>query len=380
MLILLILSWILTIAYVILMLVYRRGWFKQELFRGGIKQDPETKVSIIIPARNEEVNIGKCIKTILANNYPSGLFDILVIDDHSTDRTAEIVASFQNENVKCLSLESYLQNTLQLNSYKKKAIEMGVDYSVGELIITTDADCEVSSNWLSTIVSYYENEDPVMIAGPVAFNNKGGVLQSFQSIDFMSMQGITAAANAMDIGSMSNGANLAFTRAAFHAVNGYEGIDHLASGDDLLLMMKMKKTFPGKVKYLFSVDAIVRTSAQESWKGFFNQRIRWASKSGKYDDKKLTFVLVVVYLFNLLFPVLFFAGFFDSTFWLLGAGILFLKIALELYFLLPVSEFYNKSKELRWFPFLQPLHIIYIVIAGFLGFIGVYSWKGRRVK
>jgi len=145
-------------------------------------------------------------------------------------------------------------------------------------------------------------------------------------------------------------------------------------------MMKLQKEYPHQVAYLKSKQAIVSTAPQPNWTSFFNQRIRWASKSGKYDDKKLTGILLFVYLFNVSFLALFIAGFWNYHYWIFIAGMLLVKIVAEMFYLFPVSRFFRKTRELIWFPFLQPLHILYIISAGFLGLIGVYQWKGRRVK
>ncbi|HRO43717.1 MAG TPA: glycosyltransferase [Flavipsychrobacter sp.] len=379
MLILVSFIWLLTLLYVVLMLVYARGWQLQKEFIVPENFTPKTRVSVIIPARNEAHNISKCISSILANDYPNGLLDIIVVDDHSTDKTFETVHAFQEENVRCLKLEDYLQGQ-QINSYKKKALETGIAHSNGELIVTTDADCSAPATWLKNIAALYEQQQSVMIVAPVAFTSNGSVVQIFQSLDFMTMQGITAAAHRLQLGGMSNGANLAFSKNAFFEVDGYTGVDHLASGDDYLLMMKMQKAFPNKIGYLKSANAIVQTAPQPDWKSFFNQRMRWASKSGKYDDKKLTAILLLVYLFNVSLVVLFIAGFFQSLYLLLLAGALMIKTASELFFLLRVSIFFGKTRELLWFPLLQPLHILYIVSAGLMGFVGKYNWKDRSVK
>ena len=379
MLIILFIIWLLSLLYIVLMLTYARGWRLQKRFRVAENFIPSAKISIIIPARNEEHNIGVCIESVLANDYPPELFEVIVIDDHSTDKTHDAVISFSDKNVQCLKLSDHLHGE-QLNSYKKKALEIGIFHASGELIVTTDADCIVPAQWLKHIAAMYETQKPVMIAAPVRFTSNGSLLQTFQSIDFMTMQGITAAAHRLRLGGMSNGANLAFSKQAFNEVNGYSGIDKLASGDDYLLMMKYQKKFPDQIAYLQSEHAIVETAPQPDWKSFLNQRIRWASKSGKYDDKKLTVALMLIYLFNFSLLFIFIAGFADYLYWILLAGILLLKIAVEIFFLLPVAAFYKKTKELLWFPWLQPLHILYIVSAGFLGFIGKYHWKGRSVK
>lgn len=379
MMVLLILLFILLLSYILLMLLYEKGWRLQPAFAIPENFIPATKITVIIPARNEEATIAMCVRSIFANDYPKELYEIIVIDDHSTDRTYEVVQSLGAQNVKCLKLKDFL-NGAALNSYKKKAIETAIAHSTGALLITTDADCIAEKNWLKNIAALYEQQQPVMIIGAVKFATDKSVLSVFQSLDFMSMQGITAAAHRMKLGNMCNGANLAFSRDAFYEVEGYKNIDHLASGDDYLLMMKMHHRFPDKIAYIKNQDAVISTLPQPTWKSFLNQRIRWASKMGKYDDKTIVAVLMLVYLFNLSFLFLFIAGFFDVYFWLLGSSMLVIKTVTELFYLRNVAHFFRKERELLYFSFLQPLHILYIIVAGFLGFIGKYEWKGRNVK
>ena len=189
---------------------------------------------------------------------------------------------------------------------------------------------------------------------------------------------------------MCNGANLAYEKKAFMEVGGFKGIDTIASGDDMLLMHKIFKRYPERVLFLKSKDAIVHTQPMRNWKSFFNQRIRWASKADKYNDKRILPVLMLVYFFNLyllLLPViavfghLVFTIFFYQApllyYWLL---LLFLKTVVELHFLHPVADFFGKKNILWWFPVAQPFHIVYTVIAGWLGKFGSYQWKDRKVK
>lgn len=380
MLILLLFSVALAVVYALLMMVYARGWSIQKTFHIPGDYKPSVSISVIIPARNEEANIAACIRSVLNSDYPEDFFEIIVIDDHSTDHTAQIVENFHHSRVRCIKLAEHIGKDKRLNAYKKKAIETGISFARGNLIVTTDADCIAPESWLSNIAAMYEQQHPVMIVGPVDFMTDRSALAIFQSLDFMSMQGITAAAHALRLGNMSNGANLAFSRKAFEEVGGYSGIDHLASGDDYLLMMKMQKAYPGGIAYLKSGAAIVRTAPQPTWRSFLMQRIRWASKSGKYDDKTITLILLLVYLFNLSFLALFIAGYAAPILWSALLFLLVFKILTELFYLIPVAVFYRKQYQLLWFPFLQPLHIAYIIVAGLLGFVGVYQWKGRHVK
>lgn len=371
---------LLTCCYTVLMLLYRLGWHKQSVFTIPVNFTPRTKMSIIIPARNETENIEVCLQSILKNNYPSALYEVIVVDDHSTDDTFEKVMALGNQNIQCIKLSEQLQNEGPLNSYKKKALEIAIAQSRGDVIVTTDADCIVPANWLLNIAACYEQSNAVMIIGAVDFISSNSVLSIFQSLDFMSMQGITVAAHTLGLGNMSNGANLIFSKSAFNDVEGYNGINHLASGDDYLLMMKMQNRFPKQIDYLKTHDAIVRTAPQQSWGDFLNQRVRWASKSGKYDDHKLTAILMGVYLFNCSFIFLFIASFLTHGVWQFLVMMLIAKTIVELIYLYPVAQFFDKRKQLWLFPFLQPLHISYIILAGLMGFVGVYSWKGRRVK
>jgi cellulose synthase/poly-beta-1,6-N-acetylglucosamine synthase-like glycosyltransferase len=374
-----IISTLFTLLYAVLMMVYRKGWKVQPIFIP--KQNKHsTKISIIIPARNEEHNIGLCLDAIIKQDYPIELYEVIVIDDHSTDNTVEIVNRYKSANVRCIRLSNHpSDNTI---AYKKKALSIGIAASTGELIVTTDADCFAGPHWLQNIAAIYEQRKPVMIVAPVDFTNNGSVVQLFQSLDFMSMQGITAASHKLKLGNMSNGANLAFSREAYNAVDGYKGIDHLASGDDYLLMMKMQHAYPDRISYLKNTDAIVKTAPQPDWNSFIQQRIRWASKSGKYDDKKLTSILAFVYLYNVLIFISAFVSFLhlNTIYSYSFFAILFIKTVVELIYLAPVAGFFNKRQELLYFPLLQPLHVLYIVSAGLLGFIGAYKWKGRKVK
>lgn len=362
----------LLILYSFLIMYYRAGWQELTAF-SQVGHEPSTKISVIIPARNEEENIGELLTSLEKQTYPQHLFEIIVIDDHSTDNTATVVSSYSFAKLIKLEFDN-------INSYKKKAIETGVAAATGELIVTTDADCIVPQNWLKTIGAFKEDSDPVFIAAPVMMEHGPGLLQIFQALDFLVLQGITAASVQKRIHNMCNGANLAYKRKVFFEVNGFAGIDHIASGDDMLLMQKIAQHFPGKISYLLSKDAIVATQASKTWKEFFSQRVRWASKATNYNEIKIFCALFLVYFFNCALVALFITGFWMPVLWLGLAGILIVKIIIELFFLYPVAKFYNKEKLLTLFPFFQPLHIVYTVVAGWLGVFGHFEWKGRRVK
>jgi len=375
--VLIFLAIILFLLYAILFLYYRAGWLRLNEHLLNRSYEPKTKITILIPARNEEQHIKNLIEDMLVQFYPRELMEIIVIDDHSTDQTASIASSIKG--VRVISLAEITGGKV-LNAYKKKAIEEGIRQSSGELIITTDADCRMCSYWLLSVVNFYETYHHELIASPVLFSTDKSWFQTFQSIDFMTMQGITGALSFTKSGTMCNGANLAYTRNAFNAVGGFQGIDDIASGDDMLLMYKIEKRFPKRTAYLKCKDAIVYTEPMPTLKTFLQQRTRWASKANKFEDRRIKSVLIIVYLFNAMFPILLFIGFFRQTSLVAFVGLWLAKTFVELLLLLPVSKFFRKRKELLFFVLLQFIHIPYILYAGLSGQMGEYEWKGRKVR
>lgn len=370
--ILIITSILLFVLYGSLMLYYFFGWKKIIPFKSDV-QSPATRFSVIIAARNEEESIGSLLSALNNQSYPPELFEVIVVDDHSTDRTAEVVKQF--ENIKLVTLNEPGQN-----SYKKKAIETGILHATGDLIVTTDADCLPGKYWLSTMDAFHQTNNPVFIAAPVVFHHQNNILEIFQELDFLTLQGITAVSVYSKLFGMSNGANMAYSRKIFYEVGGFSGVDKIASGDDMLLMNKIWDKDKQKIHYLLSKDAIVSTPPMKTWKTFLNQRIRWASKAPYYKNITITIVMLVVYFFNLLFLLLFVAGFWKAEYWYWLIGLWIAKTLIEWPFVHSVAKFYGKQNLMKYYFLFQPLHVLYTIAAGFLGQFGTYEWKGRKVK
>jgi cellulose synthase/poly-beta-1,6-N-acetylglucosamine synthase-like glycosyltransferase len=383
----LLISIFLLLPYFLLIIYYRQGWLEIEVYCADVNhQVLNTFISVIIPARNEEKNIGTCIESVIKQTYPANLFEVIIINDYSDDETANIATSYNRRNINVINLADFTGNNI-LNSYKKKAIEIGVSKAKGSLIVTTDADCIVPNKWLETIASYSKKTGSVFIAAPVSFfdlKNEDSILKKFlkvfQSLDFMMLQGITGASVHKKIHNMCNGANLAYEKEAFYEAGGFEGIDKIASGDDMLLMHKIQNLYPDRIGYLKSPNAIVKTQAAATVREFMNQRIRWASKADKYSDIKITTVLILVYFLNLWILALVIVSFFQIDIFYLLIFSFFTKTFVELFFLLPVARFFKNEKLLWWFIVAEPFHIIYTLVAGWLGKFGSYTWKGRKVK
>lgn len=383
-----IISAVLLLPYLALILFYRRSWLKIRDSSITADHQPAARVmiSVVIPARNEEKNIGFCLESVMAQNYPKEYFEVLVVDDHSSDATAAVASSFGEDRIRVLSLQDY-SGEAPMNSYKKMAIEIAIGQARGSLMVTTDADCVAGPRWLETIASFYESSAPVFIAAPVVFSkgtSKEGIFSRlfkiFQSLDFIGLQEITGASVDRKFHYMCNGANLAYEKKVFYEVGGFKGIDEIASGDDMLLLHKIQKRYPDRIGFLKSRDAIVETAPAEGFLEFLHQRIRWASKADRYTDKTITGVLLLVYLLNVWLLILAVSAFFISGVGYLLVGVLLAKSVAECFFLWPGARFFHRVTLLWWLLPLQPFHVIYTVVAGWLGKFGKYQWKGRAVR
>ena len=380
-----------------------QGWkgLKSFTYR---KHNP-LKVSIIIAARDEAENIRKTIEDLLAQDYEKEYLEIIFIDDHSTDNTGAIIASYAAQGISLISLNE----TNTINSYKKKAIETAIGGAKGELIITTDADCRMGPNWLKTIVSYYQEGGYKMISAPVVYFEEQSRFERAQSLEFLFLIGMGAATIGNKRPSTCNGANLAYERTAFYEVGGFKGIDDLASGDDELLLHKMAEKYSNKIGFLKNHDALVYTQAKPTLGAFIQQRKRWASKSTRYKNKSIIVLGVLVWLFNLSIllnllgglAMLLFSTSPSAAFaaessqqtlnglfhiatgqQLLGLVLLqfCIKLLIEFQFLKKVTQFARRPELMQLLPLLNILHIIYIIYIGIAGNSGKYSWKGRVVR
>lgn len=377
----LLIFFLLLIGYAVLIGYYHNAWNKLPVYTPPADA-PTASITVIIPARNEEANLPKLIDSLRQQQYPSDLFEVIIIDDHSTDDTFRLLdeASKVWPALKLIRMADLPDNASGSAAFKKKAIQAGIDQAKGTLIVTTDADCLFDQKWLHTLGSYYQNTGAKFIAAPVVIEGKDNLLNIFQSLDFLTLQGITGASVFKRAHSMCNGANLAYERSAFEEVNGFEKIDHLPSGDDMLLMHKIFKLYPERVFYCKSPSAIVRTEPVHSWKAFLHQRIRWASKADSYDDKRIFWALLLVYLSNLGFLILFIMGFWKPLAFFFCIILLLAKMLIEFPFVNSVAIFFGQQRRMKYFLLLQPIHILYTIIAGWLGKFGHYEWKGRKVS
>ncbi len=371
---------LLCLIYTVMIARFGYGWIMSNPPAYDNK-DHDIFVTIIVPVRNEADFVEYPLDTLLNQSYAKTHFEIIVVDDHSTDNTIELIQK------KCA--EHKLLKLIKNNGEgKKSAIESAIIISTAELIITVDADCFVTENWLSEIIYFYKQTQAKMIVAPVYIPDSDGALSTkLQSLEFMALMISGGGALYFKNAIMCNGANLAYTRKVFLEVNGFEGINQTATGDDVLLMYKIKKKYPDGIKFLKSENAIVSTNPAFTFNEFINQRKRWASKKFNDLNTETKLTSLVVYFFSLFLIVLPLAALFNPVATLAGLPVIKIfillfatKCMIDFLLLLLATSFFKERKLLLYFLPEQIIYIFYVVIIGFMGMNRNYEWKERTIN
>lgn len=366
-------------GYALLIAAITVGWLKLKVFeKTGFL--PEIKVSIIIALRNEASNIETLFKSLMAQDYPAHLLEIIIVDDHSTDSTPSLVEKFISLNKESPNL---IAITLDKKDGfgKKAAIDRGIKASKGELIVITDADCTSGYHWISTLSFYFAEHQPEMILGPVHMNENEGFLSKLQSLEFTSL--ISSAAGSCNAGFplLANGANIAFTRHAYESCGGFSGNLHYPSGDDIFLMMSIKKKFGAKaIRFLRSEEAIVNTPSSPSLNSFIQQRLRWVSKSRGYTDPLLIAASIIVFITNVLLVFTAISAIVNPAYLQHFLILYFSKLIIDLPLMISYSRFQQSRSLLILFPLMELLNAVYTFLIGIAGNTVNYNWKERQVS
>jgi cellulose synthase/poly-beta-1,6-N-acetylglucosamine synthase-like glycosyltransferase len=372
-----IISLTLALAYASLLLIYFVAWLFIPTQKKPFGLEPKQRFSIIIPARNEAKSIITCLNAIIQQDYPTDCYEVIVIDDFSTDETAVLVQTYMAEN-KLFPIQ-LLQAKLLQTKGKKACITAAIARAKFDFICLTDADCTRGKEWLKAINCLVQKKATQMIYGPVFFS-ANNLFEQSQTLEFMGLVGIGAAAIQLKNPNMCSAANLIFKKSAFYEIGGYAGNENIASGDDEFLLHKIFKLYPNEVFFMKDHRAIVETSPNSSMEELAQQRRRWVSKSTKYDNRYITAILVGAYFFNFSMFWNALAGFFMPGLWVIFGLQIGLKILAEGLLILAVLRFFKQSKLILLLPWVEPFHILYVLIIGIWANIQTFTWKERKLQ
>lgn len=367
-------SLLLLFLYLVLIWAIQAAWNKEKDWEIPEGFEPSTKVSVLIAARNEAKHITRCLEHLKNQSYPPHLYQIILIDDHSSDATLQKARFLDFEQLDILQLSKSEMG-------KKQALKKGLEHSKGELIITTDADAWVGQDWIKLYASVYELKKVKFITGPVLIEGTDEILSDFQTLDMLGSNLFTAGGIFRKWYYSANGANLAYDSKTFMSLGGYSKLE-LASGDDMFAIQQMSSDDPSCIYYLKNKNAAVKTDAVCNWRDLMKQRKRWATKSQAYKDHILQGVLVLISLliFSIIFNIILGLIAFQA---LLKVGIfqLIAKGIFDYLLLKKSSEYFNQPFSIVKFINAFIVHIGNVILSAFWAiFKGRYEWKGRKVN
>ena len=359
-------------------------------------------ITVVVPARNEEDTIGACVDSILASDYPADRLELIVVDDDSQDRTADVVRTRmaralvaaeapdedaaeapEVEGSGRLRLVRIPENRRRERAHKKAAIEKAVAFATGEIVLTTDADCTVPPGWARAMASAFDGPETAFVSGPVAYRlgDRPSLFVRLQAMDFFGLMACGAGGIGLGRPNLANGASVAYRRETFAALGGFSGVDHVTSGDDELLMQKVAYQTPLDVRFCAVGAAVVATEPVRSLHAFVHQRRRWASKGALYPARLQWMLLGIGLFFIALVAAVLALPFAPELLPYVGAALV-LKAAGDLSVLVPATRRFGQTRLLWAYPVHLVLHAPYSLLVAALGTAGAsagFEWKGRRV-
>jgi len=334
-----------------------------------VRNHNESKISVVVAARNEEENIGYLLEDLSKQTYPSDKIQIIVVDDRSTDKTWSIINEFCNnyDNIDCVQITEPSKSMTP----KKHALTKAIEQSNGEFIISTDADCRVPTTWAESMVGAFNRVTGVVVGYSKIDTFSERVFDHYQSIDYLALMSANAGTLGWGNAWTGSGQNIAYRRTDFDKINGFNPVANQISGDDFYLVQAISKV--AIAKYNTDPNSFVKTKPSDNFSKFINQRIRWASNTKKLFNTDYSFLS---FLFtNLFINILLLLALLLKSYWP------FLPMLFGIKFLIDTAVLFYGSKILKteikinayliWF-FLQP---IYTPILGVLSIMGKFRWK-----
>ena len=353
----------------ILSLTYGNFSFTKALIEKKIIRN----VSVVIAFRNEEENLKKLVESLMRQNYSLEHFELVFVNDHSEDGGKKLLNSLlANFKGKFQILD------LLIGAGKKAALDFGIKNSEGEIILTTDADCVLQPEWLTTMVNYLETDESSFVAGPVALASNDSILEELMQLEFAALIASTSGGFGIKMPFMCNGANLGFSKSTYESINPYDSNLKLASGDDVFFLHQVKERGQN-VSFVASQKALVITNSASSVKQFLKQRIRWAGKSVAYKDMHILMAGFIVTAVNLALLFCFYQFLINEVNLAVFLGLFLLKVVLDSALVYSAKKWVvakNVILNSLLLSFIYPFYSVGIALLS-LGFKP--KWKGRNI-
>jgi cellulose synthase/poly-beta-1,6-N-acetylglucosamine synthase-like glycosyltransferase len=329
----------------------------------------EPTVSVIIAARNEEDNIGNLLEDLIEQSYSKKKIEIIISEDRSTDRTSEIIDNYtiKYDFISCVKIKKLSEKMTP----KKNALTKAIEISSGDIIISTDADCRVSPNWIKSIVQQFDEKTGVIIGYSKIDTISDSIFNNYQAVDFLALMSANAGTLGWGIPWTGSGQNIAYQRSAFDKIDGFKPVADQVSGDDFYLMQAISNI--SKARYNANPEGFVTTKPMNSIRTFISQRTRWASNTRKLFNSNFFFLLFL--FMNLFANTIILCGLFFKPYWQYIPMLLGTKFLFDSLVLFYGSNLFKTPLNIGAYIFWSIAQPLYTPVLAIFSMVGKFRWK-----
>jgi cellulose synthase/poly-beta-1,6-N-acetylglucosamine synthase-like glycosyltransferase len=358
--------WILGTLYAAGILLFAVGaWRARYRYNRSLRP----KVSIIVAARNEELNIRRCLDSLMRLTYPPELLEVIIVNDRSTDATPDIIREFtaRRSNIHLLNARVGLGHLRG----KANAISQGIETSTGEIILMTDADCTLPPGWVEDTAKYYVDRSVGIVPGFTAIRHDN-MFEAMQTLDWFALFSVAASATKLGFPVTAVGNNFTIRRSAYDAVGGYAGIPFSVTEDYALFHAVTSGT---SYRACFPLDpsTVVESEPCKTWRDLYRQRKRWFAGGRDMDARSIS-IFASAWLLN----AMILAGLFIEVSPLL-VSVVVLKMGVDFALVLPAIAAFRRWELLSAFPLYAIYYFFYVLIYPPIVLIGRnVVWKDQQ--
>lgn len=343
---------------------------------GSARRQPTTHeqpfVSVVVAARNEQAHLPHLLEALTAQTYPR--YEILVVDDRSTDATPRVLAAWQRRDDRVRVVR--VQKRPQHRSPKISALQHGIAHAQGELVVCTDADCTMPPSWIAGIAAAFVPGVGAVIGYTELSAPNRTLVEQIQVFDYFAMMALTAGGTKLGRPLGAGGANIAYRRAAYDQAGGFAALPSHVIADDMALVQQIKDRTACRIAFCDDPGAIVRSPALPTWRAAVNQRLRWmgGGQDVLHRNRLLFVVSMTIGLFNgmlLGFPLFLRTARLRRS---LGRA-LSLRLVVDLLAYGVAARRVRHVGLLRYFPLWLPVQIVWTNLLPILSSIRGWRWK-----
>jgi len=363
----------LTILYSFAITYLKKGLRKTN----NLATDHLMTVSIIVSMHNEEKNVSACLDNLLIQDYPKNKFEIIIVNDRSTDNTEKIIREYCKKYpfIRLITIQEIYSEIAP----KKNAIDQAIRLSKSDIILLTDADGRPTSKWVKKIISSFTDETG-MVIGYAPYKSESAEIslaQRLLSLEYLSHAAVAAASCGIGYPLTCVGTNMAYRKSVYEELGGFGQFKSIHSGDDDLFLQRVREETQWQVRYASDPDCHVPNAPPVNWLQFYQQRIRYASKGFIYP-LELTLLLTGFVLYYLSIPVLLILSvWFPVLFPVVVVGVV-CKAVVDYMFISRAAENLQDRRNLYFWPLAFVLHVPYVLFFAFITQFKSYEWAGRR--